>query len=437
MADQFLNVWLDDRSFWPAGVETPPCIGRLLFDGRHCKFTFNPEWLKHDTAFKLDPELALARDRAYTPAMNSYFGFFTDSCPDRWGQELMRRRENTNAKGEGRKPAKLYEWDFFLGVEDYGRMGALRFSASTGSRAWEAWSPGACLANSTLKAPPVASLNQLAEIAKGLTDHKDPEQAVLQEWLRAIVAPGSSLGGARPKANIENAGELWIAKFPSNQDSWDVARRELLIHRLAQAYGITVAPAKVVDLSPQSGFGTFLTKRFDRIGQHRVAFISAMAELQRRDGVIPEQDPPSYIQLLDVLQSRGITEHENPSLMRDAQNKELFRRVLFNWRVHNRDDHLRNHGFIQTPDGVHLAPAYDMNTSLEKDSHAICLTESDYAPGHTELLATAGYYGVSSKEAHAMIDQLESVIATWRDVAAQPGVGLGSRDVDALAAVLD
>jgi len=388
-------VWLDDPGFGPLQH-----IGTLSRGERgSVRFAYEPSWLKHAHAFPLDPELDLFAGEFFPGDSN--FGVFMDSCPDRWGQILMKRREAVEAKEEGRTPRTLGPWEFLLGVQDCTRMGALRFSR-----------PGEqiFLANEALSAPPVARIAELQAVAYELTKKKQDDLDKIREWLKVLVAPGSSLGGARPKANlVDEDGSLWIAKFPSADDDYDVAVWEMLLQGLAQECSIAVPESRLLQIG--SGYHTFLVKRFDRIGGNRRFFASAMTML----GHIDTEDA-SYLEMAEFLATYGEADHI-------AQNfEELFTRVIFNVATANRDDHLRNHGFIRSPDGWRLAPAFDMNPSFRKDEHVLSLDLYNRQPDLEVVLATADYYRLEIGRARKIINDVCKVVSGWKARARKLGL---------------
>ena len=402
-----LEVWLDDPAFGPLAH-----LGRLHRVGMDSvRFEYAPEWLKRPEAFALDAELSLASGNFHPKDSN--FGIFLDSCPDRWGQTLMKRREVVEARQQKRSRRELHTWDFFLGVQDATRMGALRFSElqsqrQLGSGSSPRFVDGAGLANEMLEAPPLTSLAQLQAVAVELTRKKVEDLDLLQQWLRVLVAPGASLGGARPKANLRDGqGQLWIAKFPGADDSHDWALREMLLHQLATDFGLCVAPAHLARIG--LGYHTFVTQRFDRGNGRRRFFTSAMALLGRSDS-----EDASYLDLAEfVAAKQGVQGKIQEDL------RELFRRVLFNVAVANRDDHLRNHGFIRESGGWRLAPAYDMNPSTDKDAHVLALDDADTSPDLGVVLATAEFYGLTKAQAAADLARLRKVLSAWEAKAKQ------------------
>lgn len=394
-------VWLDDPSFGPLQH-----IGTLSRGDRgSVRFAYKQTWLRQAHAFPLDPELDLTPGEFFPG--NSNFGVFMDSCPDRWGQVLMQRREVVEARDDGRTPRTLRPWEFLLGVQDCTRMGALRFSL-----------PGEqdFLANESLAAPPVAKIAELQAIAYELTKKKLDDLGKIKEWLKVLVAPGSSLGGARPKANlVDDEGNLWIAKFPSSDDDYDVALWEKLVHYMANRCGITVPESRIIRIG--KGYHTFMVKRFDRVGKSRRFFASAMTMLRHID-----TEDASYLELAEFIATYGQTEH----IARDIE--ELFTRVVFNVAVANRDDHLRNHGFMRSPAGWRLAPAFDMNPSFKKDEHALSLNLYDRLPDLDVVISTAEYYRLNTSRAKEIVEMVCGVVSGWEGCARN--LGLSARECE-------
>lgn len=392
-------VWLDDPSFGPLRH-----IGTLSRGDRgSVRFAYEPGWLKYAHAFPLDPELDLTAGQFFPG--NSNFGVFMDSCPDRWGQILMKRREVVEAKEEGRTPRTLGPWEFLLGVQDCTRMGALRFSRPEEQD---------FLADEALSAPPVARIAELQTVAFELTRKNQDNLDKIKEWLKVLVAPGSSLGGARPKANlVDEGGSLWIAKFPAADDDLDIALWEKLLHDLAKHCGIKVPEARIMQVG--NGYHTFLVKRFDRNDGHRRFFTSAMTML----GHVDTEDA-SYLELAEFIATYGEVEHIAVDL------EELFTRVAFNVATANRDDHLRNHGFIRSPAGWRLAPAFDINPSFKKDEHVLSLDLYNRHPDLDVVLSTADYYRLNSNRAEEIVEAVRKAVRGWRSHARK--LGLSERE---------
>jgi serine/threonine-protein kinase HipA len=386
---------------------TPDLMGTL-----HCQrsgkgelfsFKYATAWLDQAEAFAFDPDLALAEGRQYPSADRSNFGIFTDSAPDRWGRVLMQRRENARARQERQRPRTLMEWDFLLGVHDETRLGALRFKI-----------PDGLYVDSDTKfaAPPLTSLRELQaaslQFEKHLNDEEHPEYA---KWLAQLIAPGSSLGGARPKASVrDEQGDLCIAKFPSRQDTRDVGAWELVANSLARKAGIEVPDARALRFE-ESAYTTFLVKRFDRAAEgRRVAFVSAMTLTQRKDG----EAGASYLELVDLLQSRGA------NTLADCE--QLFRRVLLNIRIHNTDDHLRNHGFFVNAQGIRLSPAYDINPSVDRNELSLAIDETEATCDVSVAMDAHKAYGISAAQADGALKSVETAVGTWRIEATRFGI---------------
>ncbi|MES9977172.1 MAG: type II toxin-antitoxin system HipA family toxin, partial [Candidatus Thiodiazotropha sp. 6PLUC5] len=321
----------------------PVLVGRLRSavsnkNREHYSFTYDEAWLKSPNAQKIDPDLHLFSGEQHNMDSNN-FHVFLDSCPDRWGRLLMKRREAILARQQERRPRMLYEVDYLLGVHDIYRQGALRFKSSL---------DGEFLDNDErLSAPPMSSLRDL-EYAVQQVEVGDRDDADYLKWLFMLISPGSSLGGARPKASVvDDENHLWIAKFPSQYDDYDIAAWEYLAYKLALDAGIKMAPCRIEKFN--NHHHTFLTQRFDRTAMGRKHFTSALTQLGYYDG---EYDA-SYLELAQFL-----TEH-GTNTKKDLE--QLWRRIVFNIAVSNTDDHLRNHGFIYHKGGWLLSPAYDIN----------------------------------------------------------------------------
>jgi serine/threonine-protein kinase HipA len=327
---------------------------------------------------------------------------------------LMRRREALAAADEGRAPRTLYSWDYLIGVQDLTRQGALRFR-KPGSNQF--------LSNDPLSAPPITSLRELEAVAGEITARRLDDLDALRRWLAVLVAPGASLGGARPKANYTGVeGSLWIAKFPAREDDRDVGAWEMLVHEMARDAGIDVPKAELRSFG--NPFRTFCVQRFDRIANRRRFYASAMAVL-RKD----ESDGTSYLELAEFLHHHGAKDCVAQDL------EQLFRRVAFNVAVGNRDDHLRNHGFILTETGWRLAPAFDVNPNIDRADHVLNITEIDNRPNLETVVGTGEWYVRSVDRAAAIVDDVVRVTRSWRERAAQ--LKLARVDVESTATAFD
>lgn len=394
--------------------DAPLLLGQLNVRNIRGKEVFSfrayASWTKNKSLRYLDADLLPVSGEQYVSEGKNNFGLFLDSCPDRWGRVLMQRRERIKAKDEAREVRRLQETDYLLGVYDETRMGALRFKTESG---------GPFLDDEpTLTTPPLASLGSL-EQASLEYERDDAENAEYRRWVRMLYSPGSSLGGARPKANaVDTEGNLWIAKFPSRHDDCDIAAWEFLATSMARDFGITVPETRLDHLS--SRYHTFLSKRFDRMGKRRIHFSSAMTLLGYVDGNDASNDV-SYLELADFLQRFG---SENQV----ADLRELWRRVLFNVAISNCDDHLRNHGFLLTPTGWRLSPAYDLTPNPQGMGLKLNIDDSSDALDVELVLSTAEFYGYNMKEANEEVNRLKTVIGSWRSRAKAIGLSRSEQD---------
>jgi serine/threonine-protein kinase HipA len=367
----------------------------LLKEEMPASFQYEESFEKNPARFMLDPRLDIHTGEQYPIAGAPGFGIFLDSAPDRWGRMLMERREAAEAHKEKRQMRTLREVDFMLGVHDITRMGALRFRKGVEEDFLDARETAA---------PPVTSLSELAEVSRRLEEPGAEELPEYEKWLSMLIAPGSSLGGARPKANFtDKSGALWFAKFPSKEDRYDVGGWEFLVHQMAHDAGIWVPLSRVEKYV--GDYRTFCVERFDRLGDSRRMFVSAMTLLERQDG----EGGGSYIDLVELLSDQGAQGHI------DSDLEQLYRRVLFNVMVGNRDDHLRNHGFLRDATGWRLAPAFDMNPNVYKSEHAITLDGKIASPNLQAVRDTAeDYYRLTQAQAAAIEQEVTQVVQTWR-----------------------
>jgi serine/threonine-protein kinase HipA len=380
-------------------------------------FEYDSRWLNHANAFVLDPRLVLYRGEQHPAHPAQAFGVFMDSSPDRWGRVLMERREAMNARRDSRPVRRLQEIDFLLGVHDLTRMGAIRLRESDDAP---------FLDNSLLGVPPVTDLPALARASRALEQDNAEEQPEYEQWLSLLMAPGTSLGGARPKANFAQAdGSLWIAKFPSPMDRYDVGAWELLVQRLAQQAGIWVPPAQGLRLTERHT--TYCSQRFDRqgpTGTERRMFSSAMTLLEATDGVTQA----SYLDLAQFISDAGAQGAIDQDL------EQLFRRVLFNICIGNRDDHLRNHGFIRETTGWRLAPAFDVNPNPHRDHHTLTIDGNSSHPDLEAAMATADLYRLNKSKAKALRAEIEHAVRSWQKIA--QSLGLPRSEIARMAQVI-
>ena len=328
------------------------------------------------------------------------FGVFLDSSPDRWGRVLMNRRESILSRMENRSRRNLNESDYLLGVFDEQRMGALRFKESV---------TGAFMNdNRNFATPPWTSIRDLEQASCQFENEWIENDAESLKWLNMLLAPGSSLGGARPKAGVRNTdGSLWIAKFPSKEDQYDVGAWEMIVNELAHTAGLNAAQAMAKPF--YSKHHTFLTKRFDRKNSgKRLHFASAMTLLGYADG-FNCQDGVSYLELVEFIIRKGA------DVCQDL--KELFRRIVFSICVSNTDDHLRNHGFLLTAKGWVLSPAYDINPNPKGAGLQLNISADDNALDLNLATEVAPFFRLTENEATAIIQNTVHIISKWRQLA--------------------
>ncbi len=386
------------------GLPDPVLMGTLEVNHIRGKeifsFEYETSWLNSNQSLILDPDLGYYSGPQYIREGKINFGIFLDSSPDRWGRVLMQRREAYKAKNEDRPVKPLMESDYLLGVFDEMRMGALRFKLS---------SDGPFLDNQIdMSAPPWTRLRDLEYASLQLEKKHSEEEKDYMQWLKMLIAPGGSLGGARPKAGVMDLkGHPWIAKFPSQKDEWDIGLWEYLVHQLAQKAGIITSPTQVKCYS--GDYHTFLTKRFDRTASgERIHFASAMTLLGKMDGDKGETGV-SYLHLAELIIRYGA--------QANFDLEQLWRRIVFNICVSNTDDHLRNHGFLLTEKGWILSPAYDMNPTTSKTGLSLNISEYDNSLSLDLAREVAPVFRVKPPQANVIINEVVSSVKTWPHIA--------------------
>jgi len=394
---------------------TPHLVGRLWGRMRgnrdSATFEYDRNWLSHKDRFSLEPALTLGPGPFHTQSDKPLFGAIGDSAPDRWGRVLMRRAERRRAEGAGTAPRTLREIDYLLMVDDEARQGALRFAEREGGPFVAEHGP--------TKIPPLIDLPRLLSAAERVLGDSDTD-----EDLRLLLAPGSSLGGARPKASVRDRdGSLAIAKFPHQGDEIKTVVWEAVALTLAAKAGV---PVPAWRLETVAGKPVLLLRRFDREGQARLPFLSAMSMLGAADN-----ETRSYLEFVDALRQHGAAPKQDMHA--------LWRRIALNILISNTDDHLRNHGFLYTgPAGWLLAPAYDLNpvpTDIKARvlSTAIDLDNDDASL--RSLLGVASYFELGLEEAHKIAAEVGHGVAVWRKVAAK--LGLAAAEIDRMASAFE
>ena len=399
-----------------SGMEEPKCIGILSAQQAKGKkafsFEYDPSWIQSKEQMLLDPDITWYTGPQYSNGKEN-FGVFLDSMPDTWGRKLMRRRATQKAKEEGKPAPTLYDIDYLLGVADESRMGALRFKLDAN---------GPFLDNNLINpTPPMTSIRELQYAAEILESDEDSD--AVKKWLAILIAPGSSLGGARPKANVKDEhGELWIAKFPSGSDTYDKAAWEYLAYQLAIKAGIQMAESRIEMISGK--YRTFFTRRFDRLNGERIHFACAMTMTGNNEDIIKE-NPAGYLDIAEFIQFNG------------AQNTfdlgQLWRRIVFNIAISNTDDHLRNHGFILTKNGWILSPAFDINPSADKDGLALNIDTENNALDFELAKSVGGYFQLSDSSMDTIIHEVKAVVSSWEKIAQKIGISRQEQEMMASA----
>lgn len=388
-------------------------VGTIRFDqlrGKEtCAFSYDENYLKKEHPLLLDGALYLEEGFQYYP--QGSFPFIEDMLPGRWGRALIKRKESETAKKEKRTARALLTSDYLSSVDDFGRKGALRIKKEKEGEFLVASSPK--------KIPPELFLNHLEQIARAFEEGEKIEDSDFDDLLKQ----GSSLGGARPKANVYGSdGCLYLAKFPYKHDEYDVGAFEKLCNELASLCGIDVPPSFLKKLSTYGS--TFIAKRFDREGKNRIHFVSAMCLLGALDG----QEGYGYFDLIDLIKSFS-------SFPRDDL-RELFRRVAFNIAIGNSDDHLRNHGFLYDGRGYRLSPCYDLNPNIYGDALSLLIDEKEAKMSFSLLRKTSQHYGLSQKDADEIIAEIKKTISN-NLVPIAKKIGISEKELDYLRPAFD
>jgi serine/threonine-protein kinase HipA len=373
----------------------PVLIGRLWARERtgraSSSFTYDDIWRTRRGAFALGPSLPLGPGQFHSD--RPLFTCFTDAAPDSWGKKLMRRHERARAEEQGGEPRTLFDVDFLAGVDDRTRIGALRLKDPPVD------------AFLTTKGEPVPPLIDLPALL-GATDRIDRGRETNSD-VALVLAPGTSLGGARPKATIRDKdGRLLVAKFPKRDDDWPVIRWEATTLALAKMAGVTIPEWRLEIVARKA---VLLLGRFDRTPANgRIPYMSAMTALDATD----HGEQRSYLELADVLRQQGS--------MPQSDLKQLWRRIVFNILVSNTDDHLRNHAFLRDARGWRLSPAFDMNpcpVDVKRRIHVLAIDELDGTASLDIAFRVAPQFGLSKDDARDIAVEVGAAVSKWRDVA--------------------
>jgi len=386
-------------------LDKPELVGELCYEklrgSDSYAFQYDEHWLKGHAEVKLSEDINNYPGMQYTQPGQDVFGCFSDALPDRWGRTMLKRREQILVSEEKRAVRSLSSFDYLMGIDDFSRMGGFRFKKELEGEFINV--------SASLKIPPLTELKDLLHASREIEKSEEANVLPEKKWIAQLIQPGSSLGGARPKASVlDEKGNLCIAKFPSRKDDYDAGLWEHFSHLLAQKAGIEVAQTKV--LGGLGKYHTFLSRRFDRKDEaKRVHFASSMSLLGLKDGD-NAQGGYGYLDMVDFI-LQGCCDVE--------QNlQELYRRVAFNMCIGNSDDHFRNHGFLLTQKGWTLSPAYDMNPTLN-EYQSLLVNESSNKADISVLLDSCESYLIKKEIAANIIQEVQTAVSGWESLAVQ------------------
>ncbi|MDY4459598.1 MAG: HipA domain-containing protein [Alloprevotella sp.] len=402
-------------------LKTAVLVGELGYESLRgtdsYSFCYDHNWLRQYSDLYLSADINNYTGLQFTQPDRDIFGCFGDALPDRWGRLLLNRREQIRAQEEKRPVRKLSSYDYLLGIDDYSRMGGFRFKESPDGEFINC--------DATLRIPPLTDIQVL--VAASMEVEKSEERNLLpdKKWLLQLVHPGTSLGGARPKAGVLNEeGELCVAKFPSRNDEYDIGLWEHLSHLLAKEAGVEAAETRAITAGEK--YHTLLSKRFDRTTDgHRRHFASAMTLLGLTDGC-NAQTGNGYLDIVDFILQHCCNV--------EANLRQLYRRVAFSIAIGNSDDHFRNHGFLLTPKGWTLSPAYDLNPTFN-DHQSLLINATTNRSDLQLLLASSEEYMISKEEATRIIEEVKDGVSQWRSMATR--IGIAKREMDLFAQVFE
>ena len=396
-------------------LNKPELVGELCYEklrgSDSYAFKFDENWLSIHAGIKLSEDINNYPGMQYTQPGNDIFGCFSDALPDRWGRTLLKRREQIQASEEKRAVRSLSSFDYLMGIDDFSRMGGFRFKREL--------EDDYINVSPSLKIPPLTEIRELIHASQEVEKSEDNDVLPEKKWITQLIQPGTSLGGARPKAGVlDEMGNLCIAKFPSKKDDYDTGIWEHFSHLLAQKAGIQVAQTRVLD-----GLGkyhTLLSRRFDRTDDvKRIHFASSMSLLGLKDGD-NAQSGFGYLDIVDFI-IQGCCDVEK-------NLHELYRRVAFNICIGNSDDHFRNHGFLLTPKGWTLSPAYDMNPTLN-EHQSLLINESSNKADIRVLLDSCESYMINKEEAEIIIHDVQAAVSKWENLAIQLQIPIRERNI--------
>lgn len=401
-------------------MDEPMFVGELRYESIRGEdnygFRFSESWLASYGSLFISEDLNSFSGFQYTKPGKNIFGCFSDALPDRWGRTLLKRREGILADKEGRAVRRLSSFDFLIGIDDFSRMGGFRFKTDKDSDFINT--------DDSLRIPPIANIRELEYASREIERSEEMSELPEEKWLLEILAPGSSLGGARPKANIiDKDDRLYIAKFPSRKDDYDIGLWEHFSHIMANKAGINTAVTRPILSSDR--FHILLSLRFDRKEGKRVHFASAMTMLGLSDGDNASSGY-GYLDILDFIIRHSSRVEENI--------KEIYRRIAFSICIANTDDHFRNHGFLLTPKGWVLSPAYDMNPTLNQ-YHSLLITRNSNKSDLNVLIDASDDYMLMPNDRDEIIDEVITAMRSWKDIATS--LNLPRRDISMFEPVFD
>ena len=419
-------------------LDEPMLVGELGYESLRgsdsYSFKYDNDWLRQYGSLYLSADINNYPGQQYTQLDRDIFGCFNDALPDSWGRLLLNRREQILATEDKRPVRKLSSFDYLIGIDDYSRMGGFRFKEKQDGEYINRWSSESHQARlngrvateedevnceKSLRIPPLTDIRALVAASMEIEKSEELNQLPEKKWLLQLVHPGTSLGGARPKAGVMNdEGRLCVAKFPSRNDDYDVGLWEHLSHLLAKEAGVEAAETSVIETGKK--YHALLSKRFDRtVEGRRKHFASAMTLLGLTDGC-DAKSGNGYLDIVDFILQNCCDVEQNL--------RQLYRRVAFNIAIGNSDDHFRNHGFLLTPRGWTLSPAYDMNPTLNEYQALLINSTTNYADLQV-LLGSSEEYMIGKEEAVRIIEEVKAGVKHWKSIATRLGIAKREMDV--------